>query len=145
MLGYLGDGEGTHDKVSDGWLATGDLASIAEDGLVTVNGRIDELVTVGGERTSAIEIESAIRRVNGVGNVAVLIVPDDLYGVACIAYVEVAGSGVTEDEILGALRRLVSQHRIPRELHVIPALPLNPHGKVDTTALKALHRRQTPL
>jgi long-chain acyl-CoA synthetase len=145
MLGYLGDAEGTRDKMSDGWLATGDLASIAEDGLVTITGRIDELVNVGGERTSAIEIESAIRRVNGVRNVAVLIVSDDLYGVACIAYVEVVGSDVTEDEILGALRRLVSPHKIPRELHVIPALPLNPHGKVDKTALTTLYRRPTPL
>lgn len=143
MLGYLGDAEGTRDKVTDGWLATGDLASIAGDGLVTVTGRVDDLVNIGGERTSAIEIESAIRRVDGVRNVAVLFVPDDLYGVASVAYVEVTGSEVTEDEIFGALRRLVSGHKIPRALHVIPALPLNPHGKVDRAALTAMSRHPT--
>jgi long-chain acyl-CoA synthetase len=143
MLGYLGDAEGTRAKVKDGWLATGDLASIADDGLVTVTGRIDELVNVGGERTSALEIESVILRVSGVRNVAVLIVPDDLYGAACIAYVELTGSDVTEDGILGELRRLISRHKMPRELHVIPALPLNQNGKVDRTALMAFHRRRT--
>jgi len=145
MLGYLGDVEGTRDKMTDGWLATGDLASIAEDGLVSIAGRIDELVNIGGERTSAMEIESVIRRVDGVRNAAVLFVPDDLYGVASVAYVEVTGRDVTEDAILVALRRLVSRHKIPRALHVIPALPLNSHGKVDRAALTAMSRRPTLL
>lgn len=142
MLGYLGDAGGTRDKVQAGWLATGDLAAIADDGLVTITGRIDDLVNVGGERTSAFEIETAIRRVSGVRNAAVLIVSDAVYGAACIAYVEPTGSDVTEDGILGELRRLISLHKMPRALYLIPALPLNPHGKVDRASLGALHHRR---
>ena len=145
MLGYLEDDGSTCEKVKDGWLATGDVASIADDGLVTITGRTDELVNVGGERTSALEIESAIRRVSGVRNVGVLIVPDDLYGAVCIAYIEPAGNDVTEDRILSDLRRLVSLHKMPRELYVIPALPLNQYGKVDRLSLAALYHRRTTL
>jgi long-chain acyl-CoA synthetase len=142
MLGYLGDDGGTRDKVRDGWLATGDLASLDGDGLVTVTGRTDELINVGGERTSALEIESALRRVAGVLNAGVLVVPDALYGAACIAYIESDTADVTEDGVLAQVRRLVSPHKIPRALHVIPALPLTQNGKVDKAALAALHRER---
>ncbi len=135
MLGYLGDDSGTKEKVRDGWLATGDLATIAEDGLVTVTGRTDDLVNVGGVRTSTLEIESALRRVAGVTNASVILVPDPLYGTACVAYVEAAGADVTAERVLSDLSRLVSQPKIPRVLHVVPALPLTPNGKVDKARL----------
>jgi long-chain acyl-CoA synthetase len=145
MLGYLGDEEGTRRKVIDGWLATGDQASIADDGLVTITGRLDELVNIGGERTSALEIEAAIRRVDGVGDVAVVFVRDELYGAACVAYVEPVAQGVTEDQVLADLRRLVSGHKIPKALHLVPSLPRNQHGKVDRPQLEAIHRRAATL
>jgi long-chain acyl-CoA synthetase len=145
MLGYLGDDDGTRDKVRDGWLATGDVATIAADGLVTVTGRTDELINVGGERTSALEIESVLRRVPGVLNAGVLVVPDALYGAACIAYIESDGADVTEDGVLAQLRRIASPHNVPRALQIIPALPLNQNGKVDKARLAALHRARAGL
>jgi len=139
MLGYLGDDEATRRKVTGGWLATGDLATIADDGLVTVTGRLDELVNVGGERTSTREVEAALRRLAGVRDAAVLAVPDALYGSACIAYVEPAAAGLTEHDLIGALRRLVSGHNVPKRLHIVAALPRNQHGKIDRAALAAIH------
>jgi long-chain acyl-CoA synthetase len=145
MLGYLGDDDGTREKVEDGWLATGDLADIAAGGLVTVTGRTDELFNVGGERTSALEIEAAIRRVRGVRNVGLLVVDDALYGSACVAYVVPAGVDVSADGVRDELRRLISRHKIPRELYLIPELPLTQNGKVDKPALTALYRRRSSL
>jgi long-chain acyl-CoA synthetase len=140
MLGYLGHPDGPRDTVTGGWLATGDLAQVAADGLVTVLGRADDLVNVGGERTSASEIESALRRVSGVRDAAVLVVPDTLYGAAFVAYVETGDAGITEAEILNDLRRHVSGHRIPRAFHLIDALPVNAYGKIDRAALTAMAR-----
>jgi long-chain acyl-CoA synthetase len=144
MLGYLGDAEGTREKVRDGWLATGDLARIDPGGLVTITGRMDEIVNVGGERISVLEIESAIRRIEGVRNAGVLAVPDALYGASLVAYVEMA-EGSTEADVLSPLRGLVSQSKMPKELHIVPALPLTAHGKADKPALAALHRQRAAL
>ncbi len=139
MLGYLGDPEGTRRKVADGWLATGDMATIDGDGLVTIAGRGDGLINVGGERTSVIEVEAALARVGGVRHAAAVVVTDDLYGAAWVAYVEAAGAGVTADQILAGLRELLSPHKMPRALHVLPALPITQNGKVDRRALAAIH------
>ena len=106
MLGYLGDAEGTRERCgTGGWPRATWPRSPTTDSSRSRDG-CDELVNVGGERTSVLEIESALRRVRGVRNAGVLVVPDALYGAACVAYVEIGRRAVTEDEVLAPLRAL---------------------------------------
>lgn len=77
MLGYLGDDSS---PIVDGWLHTGDLAEINEQGLVTINGRKDSVVKIGGEKVALVEIETAINGLNEVMSAAVTAVDDSRCG-----------------------------------------------------------------
>jgi len=140
MLGYLGDPEGTARKLAGGWLHTGDLATLDDEGLVTVNGRADDLINVGGERISLIEVEAALAGVGGVRHAAAVAVTDELYGTSWAAYVEPVGDEVTADQLTEELRLRLPPRKMPAELHLIPELPLTQNGKVDRRALAALSR-----
>ena len=140
MLGYLGDPDGTTRKLAGGWLHTGDLATLDDEGLVTVNGRADDLINVGGERMSLIEVEAALAGVSGVRHAAAVAVTDELYGTAWAAYVEPAGDEVTADQVREGLRLRLPPRKMPASLHLIRELPLTQNGKVDRRALAALSR-----
>ena len=138
MLGYLGDPEGTARKLAGGWLHTGDLATLDDEGLVTVSGRADDLINVGGERMSLLEVEAALAGVSGVRHAAAVPVTDDLYGTSWAAFVEPAGDGVTANQVREGLRLRLPPRKMPAALHLIRELPLTKNGKVDRRALAAL-------
>ena len=115
----------------DGWLRTGDLGNIDDDGFLHITGRIKEIVIRGGENIAPIEIENVAYRHPSVKEVAVFGVPDDLMGeeLAMVCHPQ-PGSALTEDELRAHLRNALPSFKVPK--YVVMAdepLPVTPARK----------------
>lgn len=132
MLGYLGEVAASAAKVRDGWLQTGDLASIADDGLVTIRGRLDDLFKVGGERIGPQEIEQALLALPGVAEAAVFIEDEALYGGSIGACLQAGAGGfaLSKRDIVRELGKTLSKHKIPARYFLLPTLPKSENGKI---------------
>ena len=115
------------DTTGDGWFATGDLVSMADDGYVTIRGRRTELIITGGHNVYPAEVEAVLARHPGVREVAVVGVPSDEWGETVEAFV-VGDPDLTSLEDL-ATRELAAFKR-PRRVHLVDELPRNALGKV---------------
>lgn len=119
---------------TDGWFTTGDVGTW-QDGRLVVLGRADDVVVTGGEKVAPAAVEDRLRSHPSVVDVAVLGVPDDEWGQRVVAAVVLSGPLSLEqvrDHVAGPLPRAAA----PRELRVVPALPLLPSGKVDRVQLR---------
>jgi len=133
MLGYLGAPEATREKLEDGWLHTGDVAELGPGGLVTLLGRNDDLLKVGGERLSPFEIEAALRELPGVEEAAVWGREDALYGTTLTAFLQLR-PGVPcppKRELRQALRERLSPHKLPADYYRVSQLPRTANGKLQ--------------
>jgi acyl-CoA synthetase (AMP-forming)/AMP-acid ligase II len=115
-----------------GWFATGDLASVADDGYVTIRGRRTELIITGGHNVYPAEVEAVLSRLPGVREVAVVGRPSDEWGETVEAFV--VGDPDVESLHELAARELAPFKR-PREIHLVEALPRNALGKVVRSQL----------
>jgi long-chain acyl-CoA synthetase len=122
----------------DGWLRTGDLGSIDDDGFLHITGRIKEIVIRGGENIAPIEIENVAYRHPSVKEVAVFGVPDDLMGeeLAMVCHPQ-PGSALTEDELRAHLRDALPTFKVPKYLALTDEpLPRNASEKIHRLALR---------
>jgi long-chain acyl-CoA synthetase len=122
----------------DGWLRTGDLGNIDDDGFLHITGRIKEIVIRGGENIAPIEIENVAYRHPLVKEVAVFGVPDDLMGeeLAMVCHPQ-PGSALTEDELRAHLRDALPTFRVPKYLALTSEpLPRNASEKIHRLALR---------
>ena len=126
--GYTGGGGRARVR---GLLPTGDLGHIGPGGLLFVDGREDDMVVSGGENVFPAEVEHLLARLPGVREVAVVGVPDPEFGARLAAYV-VARPGVRLDpeELRGYVRAHLARFAVPRDVHLVEALPRNATGKV---------------
>jgi long-chain acyl-CoA synthetase len=140
MLGYLGDAHATAEKIVDGWLHTGDAATIADDGLVTVLGRRDHVLDIGGARVDPVEIESALAELPGVVAAAVLRQEDALRGGVLVALLvpERPGAWPAQRELRQRLRDQLSPGKIPARFYEVSELPRTASGKLVRAGLAAL-------
>ena len=139
--GYYGDPELTRASVTaDGWLRTGDLASIDEDGRIVFHGRSAELINVGGRKFNAMEIQGILADLPGVGPLAVVGKPDPRLGeYPCLVLTQRARTGISLREVRAFLReRGVAEYKIPLELVTLPDFPRTPAGKLHRRALEKL-------
>jgi len=122
---------------SDGFLRTGDEAALI-DGHVHLGGRRSTLLKVHGYRVDPAEIEAVLREVEGVAEVVVLGVPDEVAGQRVVACVEPeAGGSISDDLLRGACRESLSPHKQPARIAQWDVLPRTPAGKPDRAALQA--------
>jgi acyl-CoA synthetase (AMP-forming)/AMP-acid ligase II len=138
MVGYLGRPDLTAEATyRPGWLRTGDVARFDEHGYLYVVGRAKELIISGGENIYPAQVERAIQKNAGVQDVAVLGVPDELWGESVKAYV-VARPGVTltEVDVISAAAENLGSYQKPKYVEFLDAMPMTPTGKVDKMALK---------
>lgn len=138
MLGYLGAPEATREKVrEEGWLHTGDVAELSPQGLVTLLGRNDELLKVGGERLSPLEIEAVLRVLPGVTDAAVSGREDALYGMTLTAFLRFEPGAPTplKRELRQTLREHLSPHKVPTEFYRVEQLPRTSNGKLQRARL----------
>src|SRR6202012_281185 len=142
MLGYLGDVGQAVD--AEGWLHTGDLATMDDRGYSRIVGRLKEMIIRGGENIYPWEIEQVLVTHPGVREAAVVGVPDDYWGEQVAAVIRVSGdsgdfgdSGDSGDEELAAFcRERLARHKVPRIWHRIDAFPLTGAGKVMKHVLR---------
>jgi long-chain acyl-CoA synthetase len=115
----------------DGWLRTGDLGRIDEDGFVWIDGRVSSMINRGGLKVFPDEVEEHLREFPGVRDVAVAGVPDDRLGEVPWAFVVVApGAAVDADELRAWCRDRMAPYKVPAGVTVVDALPRNEIGKL---------------
>ena len=145
MLGYWGRPDATAETLRGGWLYTGDLASMDEDGFVTIAGRRGEMIISGGENIYPAEIEQALAEHPAVAESAVLGAADPKWGQRPVAFVACwPGTEATDEELLGFLSEHLARFKLPREIRLLPILPKNAAGKVIRPQLKKLLESPSP-
>ncbi|MEU1999837.1 class I adenylate-forming enzyme family protein [Rhodococcus sp. NPDC019627] len=144
MHGYLRRPEETHRTVVDGWLHTGDVGRLDEDGYLTLVDRIKDMIIRGGENIYPKEIENALATHDSVLEAAVVGAPHEVYGEVPVAYVvPYPDSPVTDGQLTDHLRERLTKVKLPVAIHVVDALPRNPVGKIDKPGLRSRHRLST--
>ena len=132
MKGYYKMPQATADTIdADGWLHSGDLACMDEDGNVRITGRLKDMIIRGGENIYPKEIEEFIYTHPAVKDVQVIGVPDKKYGeeiMACIILKE-AGS-VTEAEMTDFIKASMARHKVPKYISFVDSFPMNAAGKI---------------
>lgn len=141
-LGYYKDPEKTAATfpVIDGirYSVPGDLATVEEDGTITLLGRGSTCINTGGEKVFPEEIEDAIKTYGSVADALVVGVPHVRFGQMVVAAVEWAdGAAPNENTLLGHLRRRLAGHKIPRAVMPMASLGRGPNGKVDRAGVTA--------
>jgi len=133
MLGYWGDDAKTRETIdAAGWMHTGDLATIDEQGYCRIVGRIKDLVIRGGENIYPREIEEFLYRHPCVQDVQVVGVPDAKYGEELCAWIVLRpGEAASEDDIRSFCRGQIAHYKIPRHIRFVDAFPMTVTGKVQ--------------
>ena len=124
---------------ADGYFRTGDMATQAADGRVSLVGRAKDLIISGGLNVYPKEIETEIDAVPGVGESAVIGVPHPDFGEAVVAVVTRTDDSVEEDTILRALDGRLARFKRPKRVVFVETLPRNAMGKVRKNDLRAAY------
>jgi fatty-acyl-CoA synthase len=126
-LAFGGYTDGSDKDRLDGLIATGDLGVIGEDGLLTVLGRDDDMVVIGGENVYPNQVEDVLLGHPGVRDVAITAAEDPSYGMKLVAHVVGEAS---EEELKSLVRDKLARFAVPREFRFLDELPRNATGKV---------------
>jgi fatty-acyl-CoA synthase len=130
MQGYWNDAARTADAVRDGWMHTGDLATLDGEGYCNIVGRVKDMVIRGGENVYPREVEEFLFRHPKVAAVQVFGVPDARYGEELAAWVITKpGQSCTEDEIREFCRDQIAHYKVPRYIRFVQELPVTVTGK----------------
>tara|TARA_R110002072_G_scaffold89232_5_gene200003 strand:+ start:30080 stop:31627 length:1548 start_codon:yes stop_codon:yes gene_type:complete len=140
MTGYWNRPDATAETLIEGWLRTGDVAAMDEEGFVYIQDRIKDMIISGGENVYPAEIENVILSHPGVAEVAVIGQPSERWGESPFAVVVVSGEGVSAAELLQFCDGKLARFKLPRGAAFIDTIPRNPSGKV----LKRILREQFP-
>jgi long-chain acyl-CoA synthetase len=137
MSGYWNLPDETAKTIRNGWLHTGDLATIDEEGYVFVVDRAKDIIISGGENISSKEVEDALHGHPGVLEAAVIGIPDDRWGESVHAVVvRRRDSQLTEEILIDHCRASLGGFKRPRTVEFMRELPRNNLGKIDKKKLK---------
>ncbi len=133
MIGYWDDDEKTADAIdAEGWMHTGDLATIDAEGYGNIVGRLKDMVIRGGENVYPREIEEYLYRHPKIEDVAVVGVPDPKFGEEICAWVKLKpGESATEDEIKAFCKGQIAHYKVPRYVRFVTEFPMTVTGKVQ--------------
>ncbi|NPT60163.1 AMP-binding protein [Paraburkholderia elongata] len=137
MLGYWEDETKTRESIVDGWMHTGDLATIDADGYCNIVGRLKDMVIRGGENIYPREVEEYLFRHPKIQNVQVFGVPDEKNGEELCAWVVLRqGEGSTEEDIRDFCRGQIAHYKVPKYIRFVSELPMTVTGKVQKFAMR---------
>jgi long-chain acyl-CoA synthetase len=137
MQGYWGSPEATAFAVRDGWLHTGDVGHLDEDGWLYVVDRLKDLVIRNGFNVYPRDVEDVLLAHPAVAAAAVVGRPDPVVGEEVVAFVQLSGE-VTPEELVAFAKERLGAHKYPREVRLVEAVPLTSVMKTDRKALRAL-------
>lgn len=132
MQGYWDDDARTHEAIRDGWMHTGDLATIDAEGYCNIVGRVKDMLIRGGENIYPREIEEFLFRHPKVQAVQVFGVPDAKYGEEVCAWIVLKpGQTATENDIRDFCRDQIAHYKVPRYIRFVQEMPMTVTGKVQ--------------
>ena len=146
VTAYFDNEEKSAETFRNGWLHTGDLGSLDEEGYLTIRGRKKDMIVTGGQNVHAAEVEEILLSAPGVAECAVFGLPDELWGERVTGLVVVQGdASVTPDELEAFCRQRLAGFKTPKEFIVDKAaLPRTPTGKVQKFLLVERFSRRPP-
>jgi fatty-acyl-CoA synthase len=137
MRGYWEDAEKTGEAIVDGWMRTGDLATMDDEGFVNIVGRLKDLIIRGGENVYPREIEEFLYRHPKVQDVQVIGIPDVKYGEAVCAWIRLRpGESAEEEEIRAFCQGQIAHYKIPRHIRFVDAFPMTITGKIQKYVMR---------
>lgn len=144
MKGYYKNEQATMSAIDDnGWLHTGDIAVMDEEGYIDITGRIKDMVIRGGENIYPKEVEEFLYQHPKVQDVQVVGVPDPKYGEELMAWVILkSGQQLTSDELKEYCKGKVSFHKIPKYIEFIEAYPMTASGKIQKFLLREMSKEK---
>lgn len=131
MKGYWGRPDATAQTVVDGWVHTGDLVQVDDEGFMTIVDRLKDMIITGGHNVYSAEVENALAAYPEITDIAIISRPNAEWGESIVAVVTPAENGQpTLDGLREFAQPLLSSYKIPREL-IISEIPRNPSGKIQ--------------
>jgi len=142
LSGYFNDEERTAAAFAGGWFHSGDLATIDDEGYITVVDRKKDMIKTGGENVASREVEETIFRLPQVSEVAVVGLPHPYWIEAVIAVIVVRpGQSLTEAEVIAHCQAQMAHFKVPKKVVFAEALPRNPSGKLLKRELRSSYQK----
>jgi fatty-acyl-CoA synthase len=138
MKGYYHNDQATREAVTpDGWLRSGDVATMDAQGYVVITGRIKDVIIRGGENIYPREIEDLIRTHPACSDVAVYGVPSRRYGEEVAAAIKLRpGAQASAEEMVGFCQQQIARYKVPRYVQFVDAFPMTASGKIQKYVLR---------
>ena len=146
MKGYYKMPEETAKAIDkDGWLHSGDIGMMDEDGYYAVTGRLKDMIIRGGENIYPKEVEDFIHHIDGVADVQVVGVPSEKYGELPAAFVVLRpGVRLTAEDIVDHCRGKIAFYKIPKYVHFLDEYPMTASGKIMKVKLREMAAKLWP-
>jgi fatty-acyl-CoA synthase len=144
MRGYWGDQTKTHETIDvAGWLHSGDLGTMDQDGFIRITGRSKDMVIRGGENIYPREVEEFLFRHPAVADVQVFGVPDERYGEELCAWIRLKeGTSATEEDVRNFCHGQITHFKIPRYVRFVNEFPMTVTGKVQKFVMRDLMTKE---
>jgi len=143
MKEYYRNPKKTRETLKDGWLYTGDMATMDDEGFIFLVDRKKDVIITGGENIYPVEVEDALHNHVKIYDVAVIGIPDDRLGEIAIAIVDPkSGEIITENEIIDFCKDCLAKHKVPRKV-IFDKVPRNPTGKIEKPKLREKYSKSS--
>ncbi|MEW5424800.1 long-chain-fatty-acid--CoA ligase [Amorphus sp. 3PC139-8] len=137
MQGYWNNEEATRKALAGGWMHSGDIGRLDEQGFLTILDRKKDMIVSGGENIYPREVEEALYAHSAVAEAAVIGIPDDRWGEAVKAFVVARkGCDVSEEDLIAHCRTLIASYKKPKSISFLEELPRLANKKIDKKALR---------
>lgn len=147
MKGYYNQPEATREAIDDcGWLHTGDLATMDEDGYCNITGRVKDMIIRGGENIYPREIEEFLYTHPKISQVQVIGIPDQKYGEEVMAWIQLKeGEQATVEEIREFCQGKIAHYKVPKYVKFVDAFPMTVTGKIQKFKMREMAIRELGL
>ncbi len=147
MKGYYNNGEATQRSIDEhGWLHSGDLATMDENGYCKITGRAKDVIIRGGENVYPREVEEFLYTCPGISDIQVIGVPDSKYGEQVVAWVKLeTGSTLQPEDIIQFCEGKIAFYKIPRHIKIVDSFPMTITGKIQKFKMREITIREMHL
>lgn len=142
MLGYWNNEKETANTLRNGWLYTGDVAQMDDDGYFKIVDRKKDMILVSGFNVYPNEIEEEIAKLSSVKEVGVIGLPDENTGERVCAYIVAATGTLTQEEVIAHCEKSLARYKIPKSVVIVTELPKSPIGKILRRELRKAEMNQ---